>query len=277
MPSIKTSFKFALAASLCLAAIPQVAAASLASHRAYYDFELGRNDRNSGYSNVQSRLAYEISGSQCEGWSISYRFASRYTQFEGAIQITDSQLTSWEAGDGSELRLNQKYFVDNALSTESKITVNRKSPNDVAVGELTVPGPKEFTLTKDTLFPIVYQAKLLAEAAAGKNRLSTLVFEGTDNEKPYRVISVIGKRKEGSVAAARSSADAESAMKNMPAWPISTSYYQATDGDGEQPIYQSHYTMYENGVSTELLFDYGTYTLKGKLSKLELLPDQPCN
>jgi EipB-like len=252
-------------------------AAPLAPHRAFYDFELGRNDKNSGYSAAQGRLAYEITGSSCEGWSVNYRFASRYIQSEGATQLTDSQLTSWEAGDGTELRLNQKYFVDNALSKESKVIVKRKSPGAAAEGELTVPVPSVFKLAAETLFPATYQAKLLSEASRGSLRDSSIVYEGTDSDKSYRVISVIGKRKDTALTATKPPSTAASSMKNMPAWPITTSYYYAADPDAEQPIYQSHYTMYENGVSVDLNFDYGTYTLKGELTKLELLDADPCN
>jgi hypothetical protein len=249
-------------------------AAPLASHRAFYDFTMGRNERNSGYSAAQGKLAYEIIGSACEGWSVNYRFASRYMQTEGNIQLTDSQLTSWEAGDGHEFRLNQKYYVDNALSKESKVIVIRKDGAGPE-GEITLPTQSSFKLPADVLFPVIYQVKLLDEAAKGAARDSTVVYEGTDGEKAFRVISVIGKKKITPVSTGSASA-APPEMKDMPSWPITSSYYDASQQDVDQPLYQSHYTMYENGVSTSLLFDYGTYTLKGELTKLEMISTEPC-
>ena len=35
--------------------------------------------------------------------------------------------------------------------------------------------------------------------------------------------------------------------------------------------------MYENGVTTEMLFDYGTYSMKGTLSHYEALPPTSCD
>ncbi len=251
-------------------------AAALKPHRAIYDFEIGRNERNSGYTSAEGRLAYEITGSTCEGWAISYRFASRYVQSEGTIQLSDTQMTSWEAGDASELRINQKQFYDNALSSESKIIVKRPSVGAAAEGEITVPAPKTFSLSGDTLFPVIAQAKLIDAAVAGEARYTGQVFEGTDSEKPYRVISLIGKKKSSDIHSADAKKPDAAPLKSLPSWAFSTSYYPAVDDGTDQPIYQSHYTMYDNGVATDLMFDYGTYTLKGSLTKLDMLDVQSC-
>lgn len=251
-------------------------AAALAAHRAFYDFKIARNDRNSGYEDATGRLAYEVTGSACEGWSVNYRFASRYIQSEGNVRLTDSQLTSWESGDSTELRLNQKYYVDNALSNESKIVANRKNANGPVSGQLTIPNIKEFTLSADTVFPMMYQTKLLSEAEKGKVRNTEQVFEGTDGENAYRVITIIGKHKP-TAALSVDASKPESVLKGLMAWPMSTSYFPQVDDQNTQPLYQSHYTMYANGVTSDLLFDYGTYTLKGALVKLELINSTPCN
>jgi hypothetical protein len=259
--------------TLCSA---QAMAAALKPHRAVYDFEIGRNERNSGYTAAEGRLAYEITGSKCEGWSISYRFASRYVQSEGSIQLSDTQMTSWEAGDGSELRINQKQYYDNALSSESKIIVKRETPESVAKGEVTVPAPKQFELSAETLFPIMSQAKLIDVAAAGETRYTGQVFEGTDSEKPYRVVSLIAKKKTDSVHSADAKSAEAAPLKTLPSWSFTTSYYPSVDDGTDQPIYESHYTMHENGVATDLMFDYGSYTLKGSLNKLVMLDEQAC-
>ncbi len=251
-------------------------AAPLAAHRAIYDFKLDNNTRTSGYSDAEGRLAYEIIGSSCEGWSINYRFASRYIFNEGNVQTTDTQLTSWEAADGNEMRLNQKQYVDNALASENKIIVKRAAGGQPAKGEITVPTPKEFELSAETLFPVIFQSHLLDDAAKGKPRNLSLVYEGTDSEKAYRVISLIGRKKPTNDMSQDAKLSDAAPLKALPSWAISTSYYPAADNESDQPIYQSHYTMYENGVSTDLKFDYGSYTLSGKLAKLEMLKTDAC-
>ena len=60
----------------------------------------------------------------------------------------------------------------------------------------------------------------------------------------------------------------------MAAWPVTISYYAEHSQDDEQPLYQASFLMLENGISTDLTLDYGSYSLSGKLTKLELAEDR---
>jgi len=53
-------------------------------------------------------------------------------------------------------------------------------------------------------------------------------------------------------------------------------YYPENAQADEQPAYQADFLMLENGISTNLLLDYGSYALYGKLTKLDLLPSDKC-
>lgn len=49
------------------------------------------------------------------------------------------------------------------------------------------------------------------------------------------------------------------------------------DGKAEEtPDYQVTFDMYENGVATGLVLDYGAFSLSGTLSSLEMLTATPC-
>ena len=106
------------ASFLLLVATP-AAAAPLAPHRAFYDLEIKRLDAGNNISSIKGKLAYEITGSTCDGFAVSYRLANRIVYTEGGAQIIDNQMTSWESGDGLELDITQKQFVDAKLSSES--------------------------------------------------------------------------------------------------------------------------------------------------------------
>jgi hypothetical protein len=253
---------------------PAVSGANgLVAHRAVYDLELGRNETKSGYSDAKARLAYEIVGSTCEGWSINYRFAGQFEQTEGTLQTTDTQLTSWEAGDGSELRVNQKQFVGNSLSAENKVIARRPQGAAPQV-EITVPEPKTFELANKALFPIVFQSHLIGIAKAGKKHDVSLVYDGTDSEKVYRVVSFIGKSKPLATSEIEQNPKLAQ-LKTVPAWNFTTSYF-SNDQQNDEPLYLSNYSMYENGVAADIVFDYGTYSLKGKLADFEVLKSEPC-
>ena len=66
------------------------------------------------------------------------------------------------------------------------------------------------------------------------------------------------------------------ALNKLPSWPVSISYYPIEGNGDDEPVYQASFTMLENGISTDLVLDFGTYALAGKLSKLVLLKAEPC-
>jgi EipB-like len=250
-------------------------AVTLASHRAIYDLQVSRVDSGSGYSNVEGRLAYEVTGSACEGWAVNYRIANRYVQPEKAAQLLDTQLTTWESGDGLEMNLSQKQFVDSNLDSEERLNVKRPKAGVEAKGVMTKPKDLEFTVSPDAVFPSTHQTRLLDQAAKGVTRDVSLVFDGSDGEKTYKAISFIGKKRAPGTFAVDIANPQTEPLRGIASWPMTISYY-AADNSSETPVYQASFNIYENGVSTDLVLDYGSYALKGKLTKLDMLKSDPC-
>ena len=58
---------------------------------------------------------------------------------------------------------------------------------------------------------------------------------------------------------------------------MTVSYYDVDSKDDQPPTYSASFNMLENGVSTDLVLDYGSYALKGKLQKIEMLKAESCN
>jgi EipB-like len=268
--------RLALLSVSALAAINLSAqAATLASHRAIYDLEVSRVDSGSSYSDVEGKLAYELTGSACEGWAVNYRIANRYVQPEKGAQLLDTQLTTWESGDGLEMNLSQKQFVDSNLDSEERLKVKRPRSGSEAKGVMTKPKDLEFTIASEALFPSTHQTRLLEQALKGSSRDVSLVFDGSDGEKTYKAISFIGKKRAPGSFAIDTANPQTQPLRSIASWPMSISYY-ATDNQADTPVYQSSFNMYENGVSTDLMLDYGTYALKGKLAKLDMLKTDTC-
>ena len=59
------------------------------------------------------------------------------------------------------------------------------------------------------------------------------------------------------------------------AWPITVSYFSAGKGE-EVPDYQVSFDLYENGVATGLVLDYGGFALGGKLADLTIYDASEC-
>lgn len=251
-------------------------ASGLAAHRAIYDLSTTRLDSGSGYSSIEGRLAYELTGTACDGWAVTYRIANRYVQPEKGTQVLDTQLTTWESGDGLEMNLSQKQFVEGNLDSEEKLNVKREKANLEAKGQMSKPKELDFTVPSEALFPSTHQVHLLDAAKKGVTRDMSIVFDGSDGEKTYKAISFIGKmRTPGSFAPDKDNRET-SPLRSLPSWPITISYFPTDDEKVEKPVYQASFNMYENGVSTDLILDYGTYALKGKLAKLDMLKSDVC-
>ena len=64
-------------------------------------------------------------------------------------------------------------------------------------------------------------------------------------------------------------------------WPVSVGYFDEDGSEkpqiGEQmPNYQMQFTLYENGVTNDLVMDYGNYALAGSLKAIEPLKAPAC-
>ena len=125
------------------------------------------------------------------------------------------------------------------------------------------------------VFPSKHQERLLDVAMKGLTRDVSLVFDGSDGEKIYKAISFIGKKRAAGTFETDLKNPQAEPLRGLISWPISISYYK-DDESSDAPVYQASFNMYENGVSTNLLMDYGSYALKGTLTKLDILKADAC-
>jgi hypothetical protein len=264
---------------LAVLGAPAWAGASIASHRAVYDLTLDPSKNAAGFISADGRMAFEISGSACDGWTVNFRMVNLFRPSESNERTIDTRSTSWESGDGLQMRFSQSEFVDNVLDQEKTLSAKRPSPGSPGTGEQTKPAPKAFDIRADAIFPVQHQLKLMDAASSGKSRDASVVYDGSDeNEKPYRTITFIGRTKEpGKVASPFKGAGGDK-LAALPAWPVSISYFEdekTSGSDGEQtPLYQVSFDLYANGVADQLVLNYGDFALRGKLQQLEFL-DQP--
>jgi envelope integrity protein B len=264
-----------LAAALFLAATA-ADAATIVPHRAIYDLRLARANQGASLSSVDGRLAFEVAGSTCGGWTISFRMVNQFRPADGAVKLIDTQSTSYESGDGLDLRYSQKEFIDNRLDQESRVKVSRQEAQGAGKGRIELPVSNDFTIPAEAMFPMRHQLKLMESARAGETWDTSLLYDGSDGDKTFRAISFIGKRKDAG-SNTRDKPNAQAAvLAGLPSWPMTISYYNVAGGDQDTPVYQIGFDMYENGVATGLVLDYGDFALDGELANLELLDAETC-
>lgn len=268
--------KRVLLAGVVFALVPEAMASVVAPHRAIYDLQLLRTSQGANVGAVSGRMAYEVSGNECDGWTVSFRLVNRFDYKEGTSRLFDTQSSSWETGDGKEMNYSEKEYINSKQENEKRLSVARAGANSEGEVRISLPQEKKLTISAETVFPMRHQLRLMDAAARGETRDVSLVYDGSDEEKTVRAISTIGKKvNAGEGRKDRDNAEA-SQLLSLPSWPVSIGYFATGENDAETPLYQINFDMYENGVSTGLVMDYGSFSLSGKLSHLEFLKAETC-
>lgn len=270
MRFFRPAFKIAVAAGVWsgFAGVAHSAYAAptvtLVPHRAVYDLTLDRADEKSGISALTGRMVYEFNGSACEGYTTNFRFVTRIDMDEQPQRVTDQQTTTYESGDGKSFRFVNKTFVDKDLAKE--VRGDARLEGSKTLVELTKPKENSFDLAA-TQFPTAHMEELIGKAEAGEKFYQTSLFDASEDAD--RVVSttvVVGKEQAGG----------DDETKVMPEfstdkiWPVTIAYFDDKEKQDGLPIYRINFKLYRNGITRDLTMDYGDFSMRGKLVKLDV-------
>lgn len=250
-------------------------------HRAVYAVELARGNPTGGVADLTGRLVYELTGSRCESFTQTMRFVTRTTNGEGQIALSDMRSSFEEAGDGRRFSFNSQNFRNKRLSerTEGVATIVNPSDQQLEIS-LTRPRATSKTFSRDVMFPVTHSFALINAARAGKKLLITDLYDGSDEGlKVFRTTAVIGTKTTQAdvLASAPETTQAYDALDGLDAWPVSLSYFEdGTSAQDATPVYELAFVMFENGVSRTLYIDYGTFAIRGRLTRFEVLESDSC-
>lgn len=273
----------ALAVSAAVAS-PGAAAATTAEeimgdlvpHRAVYDLALGEAGSGAGVSAADGRLVFEFGGSACEGFSVASRFVTRLVDLEGGSRVTDLRSATFETVEPATYTFRHRTFV-NEIEQDPVAGRAERTDGGVAV-ELDEPDEETARLPETVVFPTRQVAELLAAAARGERIHEEEVFDGSDTgTKVYSTTAVIGPEKPGRGEPGRDLPEALEALpEDIGHRRVSLSYFDLENATGEVlPSYELSFVLHPNGVSRDIVFDYGEFALEGRLVELELgeIPD----
>lgn len=251
--------------------------AGFVPHRAVYDLTLvpGREPDKSPVQAGRARLLYEFRGSQCEGWSSSSRLVTELTPQEGNPQISDIRSNTFENAVSREFRFLTSSTVDGTLREEADGSALQDKNGELRIS-LKKPGKREVSPSGQILFPTEHLTLLLASARAGQNVVEADLFDGSENgDKIYATTAIVGRGRVTSLPEGDPAAIDE--LRGKPRWPFTVSFFDRAAKGGEQtPLYDLAVEIYENGITRTMSLNYPGFTMKGGLTKLELLPVTPC-
>lgn len=245
----------------------------LAAHRAVYDISLKKAEQRSGISGVTGRMVIEFAGNTCDGWTVNFRMVNNFNLGGGKKRTLDSRSSMWESGTNEQMRYVQSQYVDSNLQEEKELRANLSSGKKGGTGAITKPNEEAFDLPENVYFPIDHQLKLVKAAEAGQNRDETLVYDGSDGTAPTVAITFIGNRQK---KLSQNTEEKLKAVNTLEGWPITISYYKIKDDEQVTPDYQISMQLFENGVSGDMVLNYGDFVLDAKLSNIEMLEMPEC-
>jgi hypothetical protein len=251
------------------AAAPTTRGAQIAPHRALYTMTLGSARNDSGVIDANGTMDYEW-GETCDGWTIEqrYRLKMRYAESHD-VDIASSFVT-WESKDGLRYRFNQRQTRNGELDEEIRGEARLDGPGKGGVAEFTKPRPQTLKLAPGVLFPSAHTILLIDKAREGKTFVSRQVFDGATDENAVQVSAVIGAKVTAEPASAKLNP-----LLEQPGWQVRLAFFPV-DVKAEEPDYELGMDLLDNGVSRDMVIDYGDYSIRAKLDDIEALGKPSC-
>ncbi len=261
----------ALVSPSALLAMPAFAATPLAPHRAVYDLVLDKASDRSGITSLSGRMVYEFNGSPCEGYTVKFRFVTQIDSGDNS-RVTDQQTTTFEDAEGKTFSFVTKSFIDQNLDKEVKGTATREDDGLKVV--IDKPEKSDLELSP-TQFPTQHLEELIKKANSGETFYETNLFDGSeDADKVMTTTVIVGKKTESDSDKSDPELPALKTLGKDKYWPVEIAYFddQAAGGGEEVPEYRISFKLHENGLTRDLMMDYGEFSMTGKLVNLSLFP-----
>ncbi|MBB3949829.1 EipB family protein [Aureimonas jatrophae] len=240
-------------------------AAELRTHEAVYDLKLA--EPTDQISAVDARIALQLTKKECDSFGLDYRFVARFHQ-DDEVTVTDQSTRTHERTDGSQMTFTTQTLVDGTAQERVEGKASTAGASTTVI--YSEPVQRESTIPSAS-FPLQHIARLIERAEAGERIVEAKLFDGdAEAEKGLTTTSIITSSAESPTAAI---ADA---VRGLKSWLVTESYYNADSDDDGQPIFETRYRLFENGVSDELVMNFGAYTLEGRLTRLSYLEPVPC-
>jgi hypothetical protein len=245
-------------------------ALEVAPHRALYLMSLESAKPSSGVINASGTLGYQW-GETCDGWTIEQRYdLSMQYEDDKPVKIGSSFVT-WEAKNGLSYRFNERKTRNGELEEEIRGDASYKSLGGPGHATFTKPKDQVFDLPAGSYFPTAHTLMLIHKAEAGEHYVPAQVFDGSEFDGPVLVGTVISDP----VVKIPVSTEIKSPLLQHPSWQMRLAFFPEAS-KAERPDYELGMRLLDDGVSGEMIIDYGDYIVRAKLQQIEPLARPAC-
>jgi len=249
------------------APLAPLTARALASHRGVYTLTLDRARENAGIVDVSGAMLFEIIDA-CESWTTRQRFTMTLRNREGTELETGSDYATLESMDGRTLRFSLTQVTQGVVSSRV-VGQAELGPDGSGVARYSEPEVKELPIPPGTLLPNTHTIATLNAARAGQRLLVAPIFDGTTADGAQQTTTVMSPWQGPQPVPEAPS------LSTLGSSRMRIAFFEP---DGEQaggartPSYEVSLRYFENGVADDMIMDFGDFTVRAKLMKLEDAP-----
>jgi EipB-like len=211
------------------------------------------------------------SGETCDAWTTEEHDELTMRYAEGDVTVA-TNFVNWEAKDGTQFRFSQRSTrngkPDEDISGEARLD----GPGQAGSVNFARPRSETKILAPGVLFPTGHTVRLIERATAGDAFVAAKVLDGEANQNAVDVSAVIGAPQDAASGAAAEGV--KSKLLARPSWRVHLAFFPAEAGD--TPKYQLDMRLLDNGVTRDMVFDYGDFSIKATLKAIEALPKPTC-
>ena len=251
-------------------------ALDLQPHRAIYAMKLATSREGSDITGLTGKMYVEWADA-CDGWTVNQQVLMTFVGADSPTMSNAFNYSSWEAKDGKSFR----YSMRNSSGGQTMENVVGRAimPTDSGEGSAAfdVPEVETLDLPDGTIFPTDHLLVMIEQALTGQRQFTRTVFNGTGLDSLNEVVTFIGPEiAPGSKPLAGEVADEiKDKLKARRSWPVSIGYFPM-DAANSEPEFEVRFRLFDNGVSVDLVLDYGSYAIDAALSHLEVLTPPKC-
>jgi len=245
------------------------AATQLAPHRAIYSVSLAPASAGGPVLDVDGVMSMSIEET-CDGWIFTQDMKTVITVDSGDTVSQSALFTSWESLDGRDYR-----FASHVVTGDGQLVLRgdaRLEQDGSGLAHYREPNEVEVALPKGTLFPVSHTAWLIDEAKAGTRSAPHIVFTGSEDLEAELVNAFIGDY----VPPGNQTSADMGELAAQGGWPLTMAFYPLASQTGV-PSFSMRALQLENGVSPELLMDFGDFSTRLSIQQLEAIDRPSCS
>ncbi len=268
--------RFSFVLLLLAAALPSATAAlagpsvppplPFVGQRALYALSLTAPRDNSVVAG-SGRMGYEVLDA-CDGWAVRQRLEMTLVDANGQVTHTLSDYATWEAKSGLVFRFHTldvtNGHASDRLAGEAHL-VRAGGPGEAIYSE---PAHKSVRLPAGTLFPMAQTEAIILAARAGKKFMASPLFDGTDaNGASWSSVVIDGWDPPGHKGVHQRFP----LLAGLPSTRVHVAFF-GRKPSAMLPDFEIGMRYFLNGVADGLAMNFGTFTMRGQLAHLAILP-----